>query len=96
MALTIGIIPNTALADGPTVIYVNSESGNDGNTGSSGELAVKTLTKAFALISGAGNYQIILAKGSFPSPGLVNVPAGATVLVTTAGESDEVIVYKKS
>jgi len=86
--------PITASANGLTGIYVNSVSGNDDNDGSSNVLAVKTLTKAFALMTAAGNYQIILAEGSYPSPGLVNVPAGATVLVTTASESDEVTVYK--
>ena len=89
-----GIGTNPALADGPTGIYVNSVSGDDGNDGASGESAVKTLAKAFTLMTDTGNYQIILAEGSYPSPGLVNVPAGATVLVTTASESDEVTVYK--
>lgn len=89
-----GIATNTALAVGPTGIYVNAQSGDDNNNGSSSEHAVKTLAKAFTLMALADDYQIILAEGSYPSPGSVNVPAGATVSVTAANENDTVTVYK--
>jgi len=91
------IFPSTnALAgDAPTPIYVDATNGIDTNTGSSSLDAVQTLDKAFSIVTGAGSsYQIIMAAGSYASPGEVNLPANSSVEVVNQGDINDVIIYK--
>lgn len=96
MGLSImGITPLTALATSPVSIYIDSTNGNDTNGGLSSDAPVKTLSKAFQLIVSTGqSYDIVMANGDYASPGLINIPAGAIVSVTTAEADGNVKIYK--
>lgn len=88
------LTPLTAFATGPVSIYVDSANGNDSNDGLSADSAVKTLGKAFLLVGLAGqSYDIVMANGDYASPGLVNIPAGASVYVTAADPDGNVKIY---
>lgn len=91
----VAIMPMTALAVDSISIYVDSTNGNDANDGHSAITAVKTLGKAFQLVDSTGqSYDIVMANGDYASPGLVNIPAGASVSVTTANIDGNVKIYK--
>lgn len=91
----IGITPLTSSATSSISIYVDSTNGEDTNDGLSSGTSVKTLGKAFQLVSPTGqSYDIVLANGDYASPGLVNIPAGASVSVTTANIDGTVKIYK--
>lgn len=89
-----GLTPLTVFADSSVSIYVDPVTGNDSNNGLSTDSAVKTLGKAFLLVGLAGqSYDIIMANGDYASPGLVNIPADASVSVTAADSEGNVKIY---
>ncbi len=88
------LTPLTAFAIDPVTIYADSANGNDFNDGLSVDTAVKTLGKAFLLVDEPGqSYVMVLADGDYASPGLVNIPAGASVSVTAADSEGNVKIY---
>lgn len=90
----IGLTPLTAFATDSASIYVDAANGNDANDGSA-DFAVQTLGKAFQLAASPGqSYDIVMANGDYASPGLVTVPAGASVSVTAPDPDGNVRIYR--
>lgn len=79
----------------PTSIFVDAADGLDTNDGLTEDSSVQSLSKAFSLANTAGYfYQILLEEGNYPSPGMVNLPASATVSVMPATTSAIVTVFR--
>jgi len=92
----IAMLPCTAVAAETTyTIHVDIVEGDDTNDGLTKATAVQTLTKAFQMVTTAESYTIKVYGGetAYPSPGVISMPAGASVIVE-AGDAAPVTVYK--
>lgn len=93
---TISMMPSPAMAADTTyTIHVDIIGGSDANDGLTQAAAVQTLTKAFQMVTTNASYAIKVYGGetAYPSPGVISMPAGASVYVE-AGDAAPVTVYK--
>ena len=91
----IAMMPPAAMAATTHTIHVDIIGGSDANDGLTQAAAVQTLTKAFQMVTTNASYAIKVYGGetAYPSPGVISMPAGASVYVE-AGDAAPVTVYK--